>query len=63
LLDPADPKLHDFPPWLLVCRPELSVKEISALCGWRTPYHFGRAFRKVMNASPGYYRTHPFGGG
>lgn len=64
-MSPAQYLLHariGYAAGLLVRRPELSVKEISALCGWRNPYHFGGAFRKVMNASPGYYRTHPFGG-
>ena len=40
---------------LMLSRPELSVKEIADQCGWQTPYHFSRQFRRIMGEPPGQY--------
>ncbi len=40
---------------VMLCHPELSVKETADQCGWKTPYHFSRAFRRVMGEPPGRY--------
>ncbi len=45
---------------LLLRHPELSVKELAATCGWQNPYHFSRAFRKIMGTPPGEYRAHSY---
>ena len=40
---------------LMLSKPELSVKEIADQCGWQTPYHFSRQFRRIMGEPPGRY--------
>lgn len=38
---------------LMLSDPELTVKEISDICSWKTPYHFSRIFHQIMGVSPG----------
>ncbi len=46
---------------MLLQKREAGIKEIADLCGWKTPYHFSRAFKKVLGTSPRDYRlTAPF---
>lgn len=40
---------------LLLERPGLGVKEVARRCGWKNPYHFSRAFKKVLGRPPGGY--------
>lgn len=39
----------------ILSNPELSIKEISDMCNWQTPYHFSRIFQQIMGVSPGKY--------
>ena len=40
----------------LLARTNYSVAEVAALCGFESPFHFSRLFRKVMGCSPRAYR-------
>ena len=40
---------------LMLCNPNLSVKEAADQCGWQTACHFSRMFRQVMGEPPGRY--------
>ena len=40
---------------VLLGNPEISVKEVAELGGWKTPYHFSRQFHRVMGDPPGQY--------
>ena len=40
---------------LMLCEPDLSVKEAADRCGWKTAFHFSRLFRRVMGEAPGRY--------
>ena len=40
----------------LLCKPELSIKDISDQTGFGSPQHFSRTFRKYTDISPSQYR-------
>lgn len=40
---------------LMLCEPDISVKETADRCGWKTPFHFSRIFRRIMGEAPGRY--------
>jgi AraC family transcriptional regulator len=46
----------------LLARSNYSVKEISCLCGFATPFHFSRAFKEAYGASPQHLRERIQGG-
>ena len=43
---------------LMLCEPDISVKEIADRCGWKTPFHFSRIFHRIMGEAPGRYVKH-----
>ena len=45
---------------LMLCEPELSVKEVADRCGWKTAFHFSRIFRRIMGEPPGRYVKGPY---